>query len=113
MAGIVFPFTAHYRISFRYSDTGLVGAGLAFVYMKQVSDGAAVPQPVFTEVGGGTYAFDHVWNSSLDSDIDFLVDGGPSIPTQEARYVPGTISVREFMTATSGGGGGGGGGSVG
>jgi hypothetical protein len=110
MAGITFPFTAHYRVAFRFSDTGLAGAGLVFSYMKLVSDGSAVPFPNFTEIGGGVYAFDHVWNAATDSDIDFLADGGPSIPTQEVRYVPGTISIREFMTASSGGGGGGGGG---
>lgn len=106
MAGVAFPIVARYFIRFRHSDTGIVPV---FTFFKKTSDYSDLGQPAISEVGGGVYAFDYTWVSSIDSDVVFEVDGGASIPTEEIRYVSDVISVRDYIVSSSGGGGGGGG----
>lgn len=80
---------ARYLITFRNSDIGLISPYPKFSHFKKLSDLSAVtPEPAFGEVGNGVYYFDY----DPSFDITFQVDGGPSIPTEEVRYVNGTIS---------------------
>jgi len=54
-----------------------------------------VSPPVVTELSNGRYYFDWTWSTSADPDIVFQVDGGPSIPTEEVRYISGGLSSRD------------------
>ncbi len=105
----LFPITALYTVRFRHSDTGLAPT---FTKFQRLSDGVALGQPAISEVGNGAYSFQWIWSSVLDPDLFFEVDGGPSIPTEEVRYVSDTLSVRDYFVNTLGGGGGGGGGGA-
>lgn len=91
-----FPVTARYFIDFRNSDTGLTPT---FTFFQQTPGfGATTPSSPaggIVEKSNGRYYFDWIWTSKTDSDIVFQVDGGPSIPTEEVRYVKGTISPRD------------------
>lgn len=102
---MAFPQTQRYQISFRRSDTGLAPTFLMF---RRADTHAPIAPPAITEEAEGTYYFDYVWNAATDPDVTFVVDGGASIPTEEVRYVHGTLRVP--VIASSGGGGGGGGG---
>lgn len=91
-----FPVTARYFIDFRNSDTGLTPT---FTFFQQTPGfGATTPSSPaggIVEKSNGRYYFDWIWTSKTDSDIVFQVDGGASIPTEEVRYVKGTISPRD------------------
>jgi hypothetical protein len=88
-----FPVTARYFLNFRNSDTGLTPA---FVFFKEaVAPFNDVAPPTVVERSNGMYWFDWTWTTPTDVDIIFEVDGGPSIPTEEVRYIKGTISPRD------------------
>lgn len=107
---MAFPVTARYKLRFRHSDTGLTPG---FTRYANFATGAAiVPAPAVYETGNGDYYFEVIWLTAADPDIDFEVDGGASIPTEEVRYVSSVVSVRDYVVATSGGGGSGGGGAA-
>lgn len=105
-----FPVTERYTISFRFSDVGLP---VTFALLRRTDTGADVVQPVIYEIGGGTYYFDWLWASATDPDVTFVIDGGASIPTEEIRYVHGTLRPPVVAASSAAGGGGGGGWSVG
>jgi hypothetical protein len=107
---MAFPQTARYKIRFRHSDTGLTPT---FTRFQRLDNFASIlPVPTILELGNGDYYFDFVWTAATDPDVDFEVDGGPSIPTEEVRYVSGVLSVRAFVVASTGSGGSGGGGAA-
>lgn len=112
-----FPISARYIIDFRPTDTGLTPAfktatgADAFWSTLTTPPNLHVP-PTIVELGGGKYYFDWIWASPDDPDYTFLIDGGPSIVTDVERYLPGNISVRDYITPSGGGGGGGGGAPV-
>ena len=91
-----FPVTARYFLDFRNSDTGLTPTFTFF----QRADTFGATSPV-TPAGGiieksnGRYYFDWIWTSKNDPDIVFEADGGASIPTEEVRYIKGTLSPRD------------------
>lgn len=89
-----FPVTPRYFLNFRNSDTGLTPS---FVYFKNASSFAVITPPSIIEspAGGGTYYFDWTWTTKSDADITFEVDGGASIPTEEVRYIKGSLSPRD------------------
>jgi len=93
-----FPITKRYFLDFRNSDTGLTPT---FTFL-QVTPGFGPTSPA-SPVGGiveksnGRYYFDWIWLTKTDSDIVFQVDGGASIPTEEVRYIKGTISPRDVF----------------
>lgn len=89
-----FPVSPRYFLNFRNSDTGLTPTFLSF---KNATTFANITPPTITEspAGGGSYYFDWTWSTSGDADIAFQVDGGASIPTEEVRYIKGTISPRD------------------
>jgi hypothetical protein len=91
-----FPVTKRYFLDFRNSDTGLTPT---FTFL-QVTPGFGATTPAspaggIVEKSNGRYYFDWIWLTKTDSDIVFQVDGGPSIPTEEVRYIKGTISPRD------------------
>lgn len=94
-----FPVTARYFLNFRNSDTGLTPT---FVFFQRADTfGATSPaSPVggIVEKSNGEYYFDWTWSTKTDPDIVFEVDGGASIPTEEVRYIKGTISPRDRFT---------------
>jgi hypothetical protein len=102
MAG--FPIVARYKLRFRQSDTGLTPTFLRFRRMDTLAD--LLPHPNIQELGGGDYYFDYTWVALTDPDVEFSVDGGASIPTEEVRYISDALSVRDYYTPSSGGGGG-------
>ena len=112
-----FPINARYIIDFRPTDTGLTPAfkdaagNVAWWSTLTTPPSVGAPPPII-ELGGGKYYFDWIWTSKDDPDYTFIVDGGPSIVTDVERYLPGNISVRDYITPTGKGGGGGGGGVV-
>ena len=81
---------ARYFLRFRHSDTGLTPT---YNFFKKASDLTVVTPPAIGEVGSGTYYFDY----SPTFDIVFEVDGGPSIPTEEVRYIADTISPKDVF----------------
>lgn len=89
-----FPVTTRYFLNFRNSDTGLTPT---FLYFKNASTFANIAPPSIIEspAGGGTYYFDWTWTTAADADITFEVDGGVSIPTEEVRYIKGSLSPRD------------------
>lgn len=103
---MAFPITARYKLRFRHTDTGLDPRFTRFRRLDTLAD--ITPQPEIMELGGGDYAFDYTWLTKTDPDVDFEVDGGPSIPTEEVRYISDLLSVRDYVVQSSGGGGGGG-----
>lgn len=108
-----FPIAARYVISFRPTDTGLTpkfqdAAGNPAFWDMSTSPPTQHAPPIITELGGGSYYFDWTWGTVSDPDYHFIVDGGPSIVTDVERFIHGSISVRDYATASSGGGGGGG-----
>lgn len=103
---MAFPITARYKLRFRHTDTGLTPSFLRYQNLATLA--AILPQPAIYEIGGGDYYFDVTWATAADPDIDFEVDGGASIPTEEVRYISDVLSVRDYVVASSGGGGGGG-----
>jgi hypothetical protein len=103
---VAFPITARYKLRFRNSDVGLTPT---FVRWRRFDTNQDVlPIPTINELGNGDYYFDFVWNASTDPDMDFCIDGGPSIPTEEVRYISDVLSVRDYVVSASGGGGSGG-----
>ena len=107
---MAFPTTGKYKLRFRHSDVGLTPV---FTRYANFATGAAIiPSPAIHETGNGDYYFSVIWNAATDPDIDFEVDGGASIPTEEVRYISGVVSVRDYVVATSGGSGSGGGGAA-
>lgn len=102
---MAFPLTARYKLRFRNSDTGLTPAFLRWQRLDTLQP--VTPIPAIVELGNGDYYFEWTWISKIDPDIDFVVDGGPSIPTEEVRYVSDILSVRDYSVSASGGGGGG------
>lgn len=105
---MAFPITARYKLRFRHSDIGLSPVFLRYAIFS--TGVAIVPPPVIYEIGNGDYYFEIIWLTADDPDIEFEVDGGDSIPTEEVRYISGVTTVRTFVvasTATSGGSGGG------
>lgn len=109
-----FPIKARYFIDFRPTDTGLTpqfkdAAGNPAFWRTDTTPPTAVAGPTITELGGGKYYFDWTWAGKTDPDYTFIMDGGPSIVTDVERYLPGSISVRDYITPSGGGGGGGGG----
>jgi len=92
---VSFPTSKRYYVSFRNSDTGLTPS---FVYYKRTDTHANVlPQPLFTELLGGTYYFDVPFTLSSDPDLIFQIDGGFSIPTEEVRYSTGMASSKDLF----------------
>lgn len=92
-----FPITPRYFLRFRNSDVNLTPT---FLYFKNAADMTnIVPQPSIVEVpdGAGTYYFDWAFETKSDPDVIFAVDGGPSIPTEEVRYISDTISPRDYF----------------
>ncbi len=91
-----FPVTARYFLDFRNSDTGLTPT---FTFFQQTPGFGATspssPAGGIVEKSNGRYYFDWIWLTKADSDIVFQVDGGASIPTEEVRYIKGTISPRD------------------
>lgn len=88
-----FPVTPRYFINFRNSDTGLTPT---FVFFKEaVSPWNNVAPPTIFERSNGMYYFDWTWSTKTDVDLIFEVDGGASIPTEEVRYIKGTLSPRD------------------
>lgn len=91
-----FPVAARYFLDFRNSDTGLTPT---FVFFQRADTfGATSPaSPVggIIEKSNGRYYFDWTWAAKTDPDIVFEVDGGASIPTEEVRYIKGTLSPRD------------------
>lgn len=91
-----FPVATRYFLNFRNSDTGLTPT---FVFFQRADTfGATTPaSPVggIIEKSNGEYYFDWTWSTPTDPDIVFEVDGGASIPTEEVRYIKGTISPRD------------------
>lgn len=104
---MAFPITARYKLRFRHTDTGLSPVFLRYSNFATLA--AIIPPPALYEIGGGDYYFEVIWLTATDPDIDFEVDGGASIPTEEVRYVSDVLSVRDFVVSASGGGGSGGG----
>lgn len=104
---MAFPVIARYKLRFRHTDTGLTPTFLRYQNLATLA--AIFPAPPIYELGGGDYYFDVTWTAATDPDIDFEVDGGASIPTEEVRYISDVLSVRDFVVASSGGGSGGGG----
>lgn len=88
---MAFPVTARYFLNFRKSDTGLTPTPT----FKRADTFVGVGAPTIFEVSDGEYYFDWTWNTPTDVDIIFIVDGGASIPTEEVRYIKGTISPRD------------------
>ncbi len=103
---MAFPTTARYKIRFRNSDVGLSPGFLRFQRLDTLVP--ITPAPVIYELGNGDYYFEYTWNAAADPDVEFCIDGGASIPTEEIRYISDIISVRDYVVASSGGGGGGG-----
>jgi hypothetical protein len=104
-----FPIVGYYQINFRHSDSGLTPifapAPDGTHEFRRLDTGAPIlPLPTIIEDGNGRYHFTYTWQSSIDPDISYEIDGGPSIPVEVVRYVPGIISARAY----AGGGGGGG-----
>lgn len=94
---VSFPTTKRYFVSFRNSDTGLVGT-LAFLYFKRTDTlASAGASPTFTEVQGGTYYFDIPFALATSPDIIFQIDGGASIPTEEIRYHTSMASPKDLF----------------
>lgn len=87
-----FPTTPRYFLNYRNSDTGLTPT---FLFFKRADTFAIVTQPTIFELSNGRYYFDWLWSTPTDPDIVFQVDGGPSIPTEEVRYISGGISPRD------------------
>jgi hypothetical protein len=103
------PTTARYQLRFRHSDTGLVPT---FTFFKRLDTLENVVPPAIEELMNGQYYFDYLWSRADDPDITFEVDGGPSIPTEEVRYIADVLSVRDYVVSASGGSGSGGGSPV-
>lgn len=99
---MAFPILARYKLRFRHTDTGLAPVFLRYARFDTLAP--IVPSPAIYEVGGGDYYFEVSWASAADPDIDFEVDGGPSIPTEEVRYISDVLSVRDFVVSATGGG---------
>jgi hypothetical protein len=89
---MAFPYTPRYFVRFRHSDTGL---SPTFTYYKRADTLVSITAPSIYQVGGGTYYFEHQFLTQDDPDIVFEIDGGPSIPTEEVRYISDTISPRD------------------
>lgn len=90
-----FPVTPRYFLNFRNSDTGLTPTFLSFKNANTFANIVGPPSIVESPAGGGSYYFDWTWTTTADADIVFEVDGGASIPTEEVRYIKGTISPRD------------------
>lgn len=104
---MAYPIIARYFLRFRHSDTNLLPT---FTFIKRsdtMADLTPGQIPVIQEVGGGVYYFQWAWQAKTDPDITFEVDGGPSIPTEEVRYISDVISVRDYLALAGGGGSGG------
>lgn len=102
---MAFPTTARYKIRFRNSDTGLSPVFVRFQRLDTLAP--IIPVPTIFELGNGDYYFEYTWTAATDPDVEFYIDGGASIPTEEVRFISDIISVRDFVVASSGGGGGG------
>lgn len=79
---------ARYFLRYRHSDTGLTPT---FTFFKKASDLTPQTSPPIGEVGSGTYYFDY----TPTFDVIFEADGGPSIPTEEVRYIADTLSPKD------------------
>lgn len=84
---------ARYFLRYRHSDTGLTPTFAAPSFFKKASDLSDIGPPPVGEIGSGTYYFDY----TPTFDIVFEVDGGPSIPTEEVRYIADTISPKDVF----------------
>lgn len=91
---MAFPITARYPLKFRHSDTGLTPT---FPIFKRLDTLANVTAPSVVEIGNGLYYFDFLFSLPTSPDIIFEVDGGASIPTEEIRYISGTISPKDYF----------------
>lgn len=107
---MAFPISARYKLRFRHTDTGLTPSFTRYQRFDTLA--SLLPQPAIYEVGGGDYYFDVLWNTAADPDIEFEVDGGASIPTEEVRYISDVLSVRDYVVSSTGGSGGSGGGGA-
>jgi hypothetical protein len=91
-----FPITKRYFLDFRNSDIGLAPTFTFFQLTPSFTVASpAAPVGGIIEKSNGRYYFDWIWLTKTDADIVFQVDGGASIPTEEVRYIKGTISPRD------------------
>lgn len=88
-----FPAVKRYFLRFRKSDTGLTPT---FIYFQRADTFANVTPPTIFEKSDGTYYFDYTWTTATDPDLVFCVDGGASIPTEEVRYISGSLSPKDI-----------------
>src|SRR3954470_4521844 len=89
---MAFPTTQRYFLDFRNSDVGLTPSLPVF---QRADTFAPIGPPAIIEVSNGRYYFDWTWALSTTPDITFVCDGGVAIPTEEVRYIKGTISPRD------------------